>query len=193
MLVRSMNLVASGAVALFVLLAAPPVQAQHHNHHDSRALELDPDHVRTLLLRGELERKEGDPRAAIATLTRVVELDPSIAHTLVVRAQCYLDVGDAKRARADLEPGLAARKVVLSVEHVGPAVPLQVDLELLLELVTNLVTNAAEALEGAGGGRIQLTARADDARFELAVDDDGPGLPPSLLPTLFQPFHTTKA
>jgi len=59
----------------------------------------------------------------------------------------------------------------------------------------NLVTNAAQAIGARpGGGTIHITAGpgADTDTMELSVIDDGPGIPPELLPRIFDPFFTTK-
>jgi two-component system NtrC family sensor kinase len=64
----------------------------------------------------------------------------------------------------------------------------------LVQVVVNLVTNACQAVASSGqGGRIRVRARGVDGGVELAVIDDGPGIPPSLQPRLFEPFFTTKS
>ncbi len=71
----------------------------------------------------------------------------------------------------------------------GPEVTLLADGDQLDQLLINLVRNAVDAaLETGGGARVWWT-RAD-ARFELVVQDDGPGLPHTS--NLFVPFFTTK-
>ena len=55
----------------------------------------------------------------------------------------------------------------------------------------NLIRNAIEA--GTAGGRICLEAESDGDRLLIRVDDDGPGIPQSILPSLFKPFASTKA
>lgn len=71
----------------------------------------------------------------------------------------------------------------------GPEVILQADGDQLEQLLINLVKNAAEAsLET--GGAVTVGWTAGGGRLDLAVEDEGPGLPPSA--NLFVPFFTTK-
>jgi signal transduction histidine kinase len=51
----------------------------------------------------------------------------------------------------------------------------------------NLILNACEATQG-GNGSITVSARKDKDSFEIRVEDEGPGIPPSIRSTLFDPF-----
>ncbi len=55
---------------------------------------------------------------------------------------------------------------------------------------TNLVLNAVDALEGQG--ELTLTTRQLGDEVQVAIADDGPGIPPDLLEKLFEPRFTTK-
>ncbi len=55
---------------------------------------------------------------------------------------------------------------------------------------TNLVLNAVDAMDGSGQLTIRTSTRADEVLVE--VIDDGPGIPPEVLPRLFEPRFTTK-
>jgi signal transduction histidine kinase len=59
------------------------------------------------------------------------------------------------------------------------------------QVLVNLLTNAAQAL-GPQGGTIRVGARERVDGVEMYVADDGPGIPPELLPRIFDPFFTTK-
>lgn len=59
------------------------------------------------------------------------------------------------------------------------------------QIVLNLITNAAQAL-GPEGGTVTVACRKRDEWVEVEVLDDGPGIDEAILPTIFQPFVTTK-
>jgi len=62
------------------------------------------------------------------------------------------------------------------------------------QVLTNLINNALlHGFEGRNQGTIMITAREnDDGLIELAVSDDGVGIPASHLNRIFDPFFTTK-
>jgi two-component system, NtrC family, sensor kinase len=63
----------------------------------------------------------------------------------------------------------------------------------LQQVLVNLLVNAIHAMEGNGGGTLQLaTHDAGADAVEITIADSGPGLPPELLAQLFQPFVTRK-
>ncbi len=60
------------------------------------------------------------------------------------------------------------------------------------QIVANLLSNAAEALSD-GGGVVEVRCRAEGKdQVVIEVTDTGPGVPPDLLDSMFQPFVTTK-
>jgi signal transduction histidine kinase len=81
----------------------------------------------------------------------------------------------------DLDPGL-------------PAVPSNVS--ALSQVVLNLVVNAAQAIAEARKtnelGRIKVSSKIRGEFAEIAVEDDGPGVPQELRDRIFDPFFTTK-
>jgi len=73
-----------------------------------------------------------------------------------------------------------------------PALPVVLFSRQHLEhILWNLVTNAIEAL-CEGGGRIEISTRVSDDTVLLTVGDDGPGIEPSILNKVEEPFFTTK-
>ena len=61
----------------------------------------------------------------------------------------------------------------------------------LNQIWTNLITNAIEAINGRGELRVRTAQELD--RVLVEVRDNGPGIPPEVLPHIFEPFFTTKA
>jgi two-component system NtrC family sensor kinase len=59
------------------------------------------------------------------------------------------------------------------------------------QLLLALIMNAIEAMPHEGNLRI-VTSAPDEGNVVITVEDDGIGIPPALLPRLFDPFVTTK-
>jgi signal transduction histidine kinase len=60
----------------------------------------------------------------------------------------------------------------------------------LVQVFLNLILNAIDATHK--GGRIELRVDRRDGDLEVAVRDDGAGVPPEYAARLFQPYFTTK-
>jgi signal transduction histidine kinase len=65
------------------------------------------------------------------------------------------------------------------------------DRRLLRAAMLNLIENALQAAGEGGAVRFIASAATERARFE--VIDDGPGVDPSLLPKIFDPYFSTKS
>ena len=60
----------------------------------------------------------------------------------------------------------------------------------LNQVWTNLIHNAIQALGSSGEILIETAVHGTEIR--VAIQDDGPGIPPNVLPRIFDPFFTTK-
>jgi len=71
---------------------------------------------------------------------------------------------------------------------------LYVDDVQIQQILVNLVKNSLDAIGEAGqsGGRIEIRVLSEGSDVQVAVTDNGPGVPPSLRPRLFDSFFTTK-
>jgi PAS domain S-box-containing protein len=60
----------------------------------------------------------------------------------------------------------------------------------IAQVLMNLLRNSAQAMEGTGLIRIETHSAGD--RVQIAVEDNGCGIPAEHLPRIFEPFFTTK-
>ncbi|HJU74363.1 MAG TPA: ATP-binding protein [Gemmatimonadaceae bacterium] len=67
--------------------------------------------------------------------------------------------------------------------------------DALKQVLLNLVQNATEAVRQARrhtGPQIDILVRRQGSTVSVTVSDNGPGIPPAILPRIFDPFFTTK-
>jgi len=69
--------------------------------------------------------------------------------------------------------------------------PLLAQPEHISEVFVNVIQNAREVLGDNGEIRIK-TSYEGDYTFRVVIEDNGPGIPPDLLESVFEPYHTTK-
>jgi signal transduction histidine kinase/ActR/RegA family two-component response regulator len=108
---------------------------------------------------------------------RRVALNPVVLRSMDL--QRFSMSAEQIRVELDLDPALPT--------VLGDAAQLQ-------QVLMNLVGNARQAIQQLGrGGVIRVrTRQIADRRIQLTVEDDGPGVPQSILARIFDPFFTTK-
>jgi signal transduction histidine kinase/DNA-binding NarL/FixJ family response regulator len=87
-------------------------------------------------------------------------------------------------------PVLEARKHALMLALPPKPVWLEGDLTRLVQVVSDLLDNAAKYTHE--GGRISLTAGAEDKQAVISVSDNGIGIAPELLPRVFDLFMQSE-
>lgn len=110
-----------------------------------------------------------------------------------------LSPSDMNRVVADVVELMQSRAsethVELSWAPAAEMPTLVFDPEGLHRAVLNVVTNAIDAAgEAESGGRVQVATRydAETPMVRVMVEDNGPGIPPDQIETLFSPFVSTK-
>ncbi len=101
-----------------------------------------------------------------------------------------IDVATVVTTTADLiaaDPAL--KDVRVSVDGTSPRI--MADAELLKIVFVNLLVNAGHAMHGRGTIRVTFTSMADTC--QIAVADEGPGIPSEVREKIFVPFFTTKS
>jgi two-component system sensor histidine kinase KdpD len=97
----------------------------------------------------------------------------------------WCDVGDLVQTTVrSLERELAGRKIKVEVAEKIPLARL--DFTLMQQALSNLLLNASVHTQA--GLPILLQARQENDQLTLSVADSGPGLPPELLPRIFDKF-----
>ncbi|MDU0369974.1 sensor histidine kinase [Hymenobacter endophyticus] len=88
--------------------------------------------------------------------------------------------------------GFALRgKNLRIVKEYAPGLPpVRGQVSSLNQVWTNLLDNAIDALPE--GGEITLRTRHEDEFVRVFIIDNGPGIPPEVLPRILEPFFTTK-
>lgn len=89
---------------------------------------------------------------------------------------------------------LLAKHLLKSVtvnKALGDISPIVCSPSQINQVFLNLITNAAQAM-GERPGKIMLTTRDDGDGVRVEVEDDGNGIPPDVLPKIFDPFFSTK-
>jgi len=79
---------------------------------------------------------------------------------------------------------------VVSCDVPGELPTIRGDRQKLTQVVVNLVRNALHATKP--DERVRVIACARDGEVVIGVEDDGPGVPPTVRARLFQPFASTK-
>jgi signal transduction histidine kinase len=88
----------------------------------------------------------------------------------------------------ELEPESQDRRVTLLMKNDPPDQILLMDQKRLHHVFTNLINNAADVMPE--GGKIFFTFEEHGGEVITKVEDTGPGIPPQVLPRLFEAFAT---
>ncbi len=136
----------------------------------------------------------------IARLIDEIEISTKRISLLVQAVKEYSYMDQAAMKEVDLHQGLENTLTILNYQLKGGiTVVREYDESLpqvcafggeLNQIWTNLMANAIEAMHGKGELRVR-TARDLD-RVLVEIGDNGPGIPPEVMPHIFEPFFTTK-
>jgi two-component system OmpR family sensor kinase len=148
------------------------------------------------VLRGELELAAQDPddteavRAGLASAIEETDRIAGLAQDLLTLARAdagQVRTGTHRTDLLDVSRSAVARvraRDGVTVTVVGEAVCVDGEERLLEQIVTNLVANAERHARGV----VDVSVSAVVGAARLTVSDDGPGLPPELLPRAFERF-----
>ncbi|MEV0168712.1 histidine kinase/DNA gyrase B/HSP90-like ATPase [Nonomuraea fuscirosea] len=117
---------------------------------------------------------------------------------LVGRTSAYANLDRAPEREVDLREGLEATLALMAPKLRGVRVrrdyadlpDMKAFPSELNQVWTNLIDNAVDAMNGEG--ELAISTRREGGHAVVEFRDDGPGIPGDVLPTVFQPFTTTK-
>ena len=90
-----------------------------------------------------------------------------------------------------LEPELASRQIGVELDLAEGFPTLEVDPDQFQQVLYNLLRNAYQATVGKGG-RLSIRTTFNDYETCLSITDNGSGIPPEQMGSLFEPYRTTK-
>jgi signal transduction histidine kinase len=136
----------------------------------------------------------------VATLLNEIESATSRISDLVGAIKEYTYMDQTPLQNVDIVKSLETTLTILNhklkhgitVKRDYQKIPLLVNSfgSELNQVWTNIIANAIEAMHGEGELRVK-TYRQDDC-VVVEIADNGPGIPPDVLPHIFEPFFTTK-
>ena len=91
-----------------------------------------------------------------------------------------------------LQPELRRQRVEVELSIPKPLPRVWVAPVQIEQVLMNLLRNAVEALEGRSHAHIQLQVDCDGSDLVITVRDNGPGIPPYRMASLFDPFASWK-
>ena len=157
------------------------------------------------VLMGASEMLEGRAPPSVQTYVRMIREATDMARRVVDGLLAFGRRMPIERRRVDLRE-LFDSVLVLSVADLrlaGVTVEQDIAADLpeiwadrgrLQQVLLNLITNAKQAMaEASGERRLRITMRPrSPERVEIRVEDSGAGIAADVLPTIFDPFVTTK-
>jgi len=170
-------------------------------------------------IRGAAQLLKAGAKVEDTPLAQLIVDETDRVRRLVDRMEAFSDDAPPHRTPVNIHQvldrvrALAANGVadgLVLKERYDPSLPLTPgDEDQLIQIFLNLVKNAAEAAHSRGDGRGEITivtafrhgvrirsgkgVGLRGAPLEVRIQDNGPGIPPHLRESLFQPFVTTKA
>lgn len=132
-----------------------------------------------MTIRAEVDRLE-EIVSGFLSLAKERELEPEPTSVDALLSECVrLFQKDAEERGVEL----------ISELNAGGSL-LMLDGKQLTRAILNVLLNALEACKS--GGHVRLSSAIREGACRILVEDDGPGLPESVIEQVFDPYYTTK-
>jgi signal transduction histidine kinase len=100
------------------------------------------------------------------------------------------DVADGLRSAVELFRPVAGVRGITLIDDIRGPLFASADRARLPMVWNNLLANAIEATPGSG--RVAVRAVQREGAIEVTVEDSGPGIPPEVLPRIWEPFYSRR-
>jgi len=91
-----------------------------------------------------------------------------------------------------LEPEIGSRGIKVNLDLSDELPKALIDPDQFQQVFYNLLRNAYQAIPG-DDGLIEITTRSTETDFLVSISDNGTGIPPENMGSLFEPYRTTKS
>lgn len=150
----------------------------------------------------ELKNFGGGLPASIERLIESAISESSRAASLVRRLRNFIGGGEIRKERIDLHAVIRQGVELALVASNGERCEVEFDFDPDLgeisadpvqvgQVILNLVRNSLTAMHGCRERRLTVSTRKVESAVEVSVRDTGIGIPPEMMGTLFDPFHTS--
>lgn len=148
------------------------------------------------IVKGALPRGNGVENFS-ASIDKDIERISTIVRNMYHLYQpCYAEAGPLRidavlgEVLFTMQGAIHACGVTLLDERDMPDVEVTLPSGELAQIFINLIRNALEAMPQ--GGRLRVKTSKDKQGVLVEIADTGPGIPPDVLPRIFEPFFSTK-
>jgi two-component system C4-dicarboxylate transport sensor histidine kinase DctB len=87
---------------------------------------------------------------------------------------------------------LSVAKVDLSFNQQDEETWVVADSVRLQQVLVNIISNAADAVEGQASRFIGIEIKTEPEKVQIAITDNGPGVPDAIAARIYDPFFSTK-
>ncbi len=99
----------------------------------------------------------------------------------------------ADQVLLELAPTFEERKIETESHYASDMPQLEGDVSQIKEAIQNILCNAEESIEKGKLGKLRVSTEVLNAEVILHIEDNGCGIPPENLKSIFNPFYTTKS
>lgn len=148
------------------------------------------------------EKLSGGVQPQVSAILEKAVHEAERAGNIVQRMRQFVERRDPVRQLVDIRPLLddAIELTQIGIwprphihrDYAEELPPVLVDPVQIQQIVVNLLRNALQAVRDRQEPEVRVAARALPGEVEIAVSDNGSGIPTDRLPTLFKAFASTK-